>query len=115
MNLRIGAITIDTNDVTRASEFWKAVTGYDVSSADESYVFLADPQGRGPALGLQKVPEPRAGKNRLHLDLLTGDLAGEVDRVKALGASQVEQHSDGGNKWTVLSDTDGNLFCIVAE
>ena len=64
-------------------------------------------------LSLQLVPEPRAGKNRLHLDLFTGDLAGEVDRIRDLGAVEVRRFDDDG--WVVLADPDGNQFCVVAS
>ncbi|MGH3648335.1 MAG: VOC family protein [Micromonosporaceae bacterium] len=92
------------------STFWQAVTGYEVASSDETGSFLKDPDKQHPGVYLQVVPEPKIGKNRVHLDLFTGDLEGELTRIKGLGASEVKRH-DG---WVVLADSDGNQFCVVA-
>ncbi|MGI5290523.1 VOC family protein [Nonomuraea polychroma] len=113
MSVTIGNIGIDTNDLARAAAFWQAVTGYRVASSDESSTYLEDGDGKGPGLSLLVVPEPRAGKNRLHLDLLTSDLAGEVDWIRGLGAEQVRRFDEDG--WVVLADPDGNQFCVVAQ
>lgn len=110
MAISIGNIGIDTGDVAATTEFWRAVTGYEVSSSDEDGSFLNDPDKRGPGLFVQRVPEPKVGKNRLHIDLFTDDLDGELARIQGLGATEVQRH-DG---WVVLADTDGNQFCVVA-
>lgn len=112
MSVSIGNITIDTNDLASAAAFWRAVTGYTVASSGEGTTYLQAPDSNGPGLSLQLVPEPRTGKNRLHLDLFTTDLAAEVTRIRALGAAEVKRHDNDG--WVVLADTDGNQFCIVA-
>ncbi|MEE6262901.1 VOC family protein [Plantactinospora sonchi] len=112
MSITIGNICIDTNDLAGGTAFWQAVTGYKVASSDESTTYLEDPDKNGVGLSLQVVPEPRVGKNRLHLDLFTEDLAGEVARIRALGAVEVQRFDDGG--WAVMADTDGNQFCVVA-
>jgi predicted enzyme related to lactoylglutathione lyase len=111
MSVRIAGIGIDTNDLASAGAFWQAVTGYEQSSAGDDHRLLVDPAKEAPALFVQLVPEPRVGKNRLHLDLATDDVDGEVERVKALGATEVQRFTEGG--WVVLADTDGNQFCIV--
>ncbi|CAM3338679.1 VOC family protein [Occultella aeris] len=110
MSSSIGNITIDTTDLAGATAFWQQVTGYAVGSSDEGTAYLEDPAKSGVGLSLQNVPEPRVGKNRLHLDLFTSDLDGEVGRLQGLGAAEVARH-DG---WVVLADTDGNQFCVVA-
>ncbi|MBB2741244.1 UNVERIFIED_ORG: putative enzyme related to lactoylglutathione lyase [Microbispora rosea subsp. rosea] len=111
MSISIGNICIDTNDLAGSTAFWQAVTGYQVaSSPDEGTTYLEDANKSGAGLSLQAVPEGREGKNRLHLDLFTDDLAGEVGRIRALGASEV-QRFDG---WVVLADPEGNQFCVVA-
>lgn len=110
MSMVVSNIGIDTNDLPRAVAFWQAVTGYEVGSSSDGDTYLVDPAKAGPGLSLLVVPEPKAGKNRLHLDLSASDLGAEVTRVVALGASEVQRY-DG---WTVLADPDGNQFCIVA-
>jgi predicted enzyme related to lactoylglutathione lyase len=113
MSIRIGNVTIDTNDLPRATAFWQAVMGYEVTSSGEDNAYLSDPKKRGPALYLQVVPEPRVGKNRLHLDLAADDLEGEAARIRSLGATEVRRFGGEGGGWIVMTDTDGNQFCIT--
>ncbi|MFD8529063.1 VOC family protein [Streptosporangium canum] len=112
MSVSIGNICIDTNDLAGGTAFWQAVTGYQVASSDEGTTYLEDSDKRGVGLSLQAVPEGREGKNRLHLDLFADDLAGEVDRIRALGATEVQRFDADG--WVVLADPEGNRFCVVA-
>jgi len=63
-------------------------------------------------LGLQRVPEPRSGKNRVHVDLSGGSRATEVPRLVGLGATVVGEHEMPGLVWTVLADPEGNEFCV---
>jgi catechol 2,3-dioxygenase-like lactoylglutathione lyase family enzyme len=112
MSVSIGNVCIDTNDLERATAFWRAVTEYQVASSDDGTVYLEDPRKQGVGLSVQLVPESAAGKNRLHLDLFTADLSKEVARLRELGADEVESFADDG--WVVLSDADGNQFCVVA-
>lgn len=115
MGVRISNVTIDTNDLDGATTFWKGLTGYDVAAKGDGYAQLSPP-GDGLTLYLQVVPEPRVGKNRAHLDLVTGDLHGEVVRAQGLGASEVARFVEGeASGWVVLADTEGNQFCIIAE
>jgi uncharacterized glyoxalase superfamily protein PhnB len=58
------------------------------------------------------VPEPRQGKNRLHLDLVATDLPAEVERAVALGATKVAEFDVYGTRWTTLTDPEGNVFDI---
>ncbi|ACZ91899.1 VOC family protein [Streptosporangium roseum] len=112
MSVSIGNICIDTNDLAGGTAFWQAVTGYQVASSDEGTTYLEDSGKSGVGLSLQAVAEGRAGKNRLHLDLFADDLAGEVDRIRALGATEVQRFDADG--WVVLADPEGNQFCVVA-
>lgn len=114
MSLRIGSVSIDTNDLAGSTAFWTAVAGYKVDAQDETYAFLVDPEGTGPALCINVVPEKREGKNRLHLDLHTDDLLGEAARVEGLGAERLARHGEGAAGWVVFADNDGNQFCVCA-
>lgn len=73
-----------------------------------------DPDGSGPRLLLQRVPEPKTAKNRVHLDLQVGAQAApaEVERLVALGASVVWTTSDRGPITTTLRDPEGNELCV---
>lgn len=114
MPVKIASICIDTDDATRASEFWQKVTGYDVAFDMDGYVMLSDPAGAGASLAFQVVPEPRAGKNRIHVDLSAEDLDAEVDRILGLGATEVRRVEEAGFRWVTLTDADGNEFDVVA-
>src|SRR5215467_13792722 len=114
MALSIGMVTIDTHDTQSLSEFWIAALDMKVEADfDGEYMVLKGADD--VRLGLQRVPEPKQGKNRLHLDLSTKDRAAEVERLRGLGASVVEEHGMTGFAWTVLSDPHGNVFCVGAE
>lgn len=108
MSLLIGMVTIDCSDPQSLAKFWTAALATTVAGDYGEFVFLAGT----PGLGLQKVSEPRAGKNRVHLDLSTDDRAVEVARLTELGASVLAEHTAPGLWWTVLADPEGNEFCV---
>lgn len=64
-------------------------------------------------MNLQRVTEPKAGKNRVHLDLLVEDLAAELAELEALGAAKRESHVEFGQIWYVLGDPEGNELCLA--
>jgi predicted enzyme related to lactoylglutathione lyase len=114
MAMHIGMVTIDTADPGALADFWSAALDMKVvANYDGEYLML---KGDGDlALGLQRVAQPAPGKNRLHLDVSTTDRAAEVRRLGALGAGVVDEHQLPGFAWTVLTDPDGNVFCVGAE
>jgi hypothetical protein len=63
----------------------------------------------------QKVPEPKAGKNRVHLDFRAPVMADEVARLVGLGATVIAERSLGDFSWTVMSDPEGNEFCVAGD
>lgn len=81
---------------------------------------VRDPVG-GVSLYLMKVPEPKVGKNRLHVDLLTaGSMEAEVARLVDEGASCIEVRQDpdsfdNPDTWAVLHDPEGNEFCVTSS
>ncbi len=86
---------------------------------------LIDPTGRGPRIWFQVVPERKSGKNRLHLDLKIGGGRGtpveqrrrvvdkKVAELVAAGATVLRPPVDGDHYAIVLTDPEGNEFCIV--
>ncbi|MFN2593378.1 MAG: VOC family protein [Actinomycetota bacterium] len=112
--MRVGAVVIDCNDLDRMLAFWSEALGYVPRHEPEvDWVTLKDPSGRNVNVSLQKVPEPRTGKNRLHLDLYSTDQAGEVDRLIGIGATRFPREAQPGEDFIVLEDPEGNLFCII--
>jgi catechol 2,3-dioxygenase-like lactoylglutathione lyase family enzyme len=105
-------VTIDCAEPQRLAAFWSEVLGVSIQQDYGDFVFLERPAEGGPVLGLQRVPEPRSGKNRLHVDLSGDARATEVPRLVGLGATFVGEHQVPGFAWTVLADPEGNEFCI---
>jgi Glyoxalase-like domain len=110
----VGSVVIDCNDFAAMCEFWRQALGYVPREApEEGWVVLQDPRHLRVNVSLQKVPEPRAGKNRLHFDLYTNDQAGEVARLLALGATRLPRAAEAGEDFVTLQDPEGNLFDVV--
>jgi predicted enzyme related to lactoylglutathione lyase len=110
------AVTFDCADATVVSQFWSAVfdRSIDTEPMPPSPFFasigLADPAG--VAYMFIQVPEGKSVKNRVHLDLDADDVAAEVARVIALGATHIHDKDEFGLQWTTLADPEGNEFCI---
>ncbi|GAA3481054.1 VOC family protein [Streptomyces yanii] len=70
--------------------------------------------GLGRRLLFQRVPEPKTGKNRLHLDVHAGPERrdAEVARLEDLGATRLRKVEEPGGTWWVLADPEGNEFCV---
>ncbi|MQY06188.1 VOC family protein [Actinomadura macrotermitis] len=107
---------LDCADPGRLADFWAAALGYRRGPSEPPYVSLTDPDGEGATLLLQRVPEPKIGKNRMHLDMRVTDMDAELRRVTALGARVLRgPFVDNGWPTTVLADPEGNEFCLIVE
>jgi predicted enzyme related to lactoylglutathione lyase len=113
MTAKIGLV-LDCADPSALAEFWSAALGYTTLGGAGSYVLLVDESGQQPKLLLQGVPEEKAGKNRMHLDIEVGDIEAEATRLEALGAKRVatEQMHEHGTSWVLMTDPEGNEFCV---
>jgi hypothetical protein len=112
--MKVGSVVIDCNDFPTMLRFWSEALHYvPREEPEEGWVVLMDPRGVNVNVSLQKVPEPHVGKNRLHLDLYTEDMQGEVERLVALGAVRHSRSSDPDEDFVTLVDPDGNLFDVV--
>ena len=107
------SIVIDCCDLERQAAFWTAVSGFEQRWTDGTYLLLIDPAQPTPTILLQRVPEGKQGKNRLHLDLRPEDQAAEVARAEALGATRTSVGQGDDVTWVVLADPEGNEFCIL--
>lgn len=146
-------ITFDARDPRGLSTFWRDVLGYvhpgppgvelpegaDPLAAWEEFLAgigvppeqrntrsaLEDPDGRGPRVFFQQVPEDKVAKNRVHLDIraapgLQGDermaaLEAECERLVALGATRVQRFEPNPpmeSGFIVMTDPEGNEFCL---
>ncbi|WP_141577975.1 VOC family protein [Actinomadura sp. WMMA1423] len=138
-------ITFDCADPAALAAFWAEALGYQVqdppagfASWDEALEAMGvppenrndasavvDPEGAGPRIFFQRVPEGKQVKNRVHLDVrgapgLEGDarmaaLETEAERLAARGATRVQRHDpkpplDAGH--ILMTDPEGNEFCL---
>jgi hypothetical protein len=138
-------LTVDCADPDRLARFWAEVLGYvpeppplghsswreyyaalgvddDVDGVDS----LVDPDGAGPRIWFQKVPESKSAKNRLHLDVAAGvsrdapleerarAIRAVADRLVAIGATVVREVDGEGIDFfgVTLLDPEGNEFCV---
>jgi predicted enzyme related to lactoylglutathione lyase len=67
----------------------------------------------GPELVLQRVDDPKVGKNRVHLDWRVADHDAEVLRLQNAGARVVQSYEEPGWKWSVMADPEENEFCVL--
>jgi catechol 2,3-dioxygenase-like lactoylglutathione lyase family enzyme len=138
-------ITFDSADPAALAAFWAETLGYRVQDPPAGFPSwdaaleamgvpperrndasaLLDPEGAGPRLFFQRVPEGKQAKNRVHLDVraapgLEGDarmaaLEAEADRLVARGATRLERHEPApplGAGHIVMTDPEGNEFCL---
>jgi hypothetical protein len=145
-------VVIDCADPGRLAGFWQSALGYveeqpppgfdsweaaltawNVPESDWNMLASAvppdydPPSGRAsqPRLLFQRVPEAKAGKNRLHLDIRVSDRGLDRDarfaaakaraaELEALGASLVREYDEGAmGRWIVMQDPEGNEFCVT--
>ena len=117
MTSRIAVVAIDAVDVGRVVEFWVAALGWRVVEEADGVVSIAPVDAGGPSIDVCPVPERKAGKNRLHLDLRADGSTQreEVDRLVALGATPADVGQPADASWVVLADPEGNEFCVLSR
>lgn len=120
-NVHLWEIVVDCDAPASLAAFYGELCACGVRRHDDDWYYL-EPAMRGGGGGdsggvriaFQRVPEPKAGKVRLHLDLGSDDLDATVTRALALGATQLKPSlTDGSGTYTVLADPEGHEFCIV--
>ena len=114
---RVAAIVVDTSDPAALAPFWEAASGWSVTEVNDRVAHLRPRGAPGLQLALVRTAEPTAGKNRVHLDVapsLGDDHAAEVARLTALGARPADVGQGPDVTWVVLTDPDGNEFCVLS-
>jgi Glyoxalase-like domain len=120
MASRVSHTTLDCHDAFALSTWWKQVLNYsdvvgDPNELGDEECVIVDDAG-GHLLLFIEVDDDKRLKNRMHLDLVPTDRRrdAEVDRVLALGASQItDLRRPDGSGWVTLADPEGNEFCIL--
>jgi hypothetical protein len=135
-------VTFDANDPEGLAEFWAQVLGYVAESPPDGWATwedwardqaipedrwndasaIVDPDGAGPRIFFQRVPEGKTAKNRVHLDVraapgLDADarrlrLRAEAERLIAAGGTKLYELEERGQFWITMQDPEGNEFCL---
>src|SRR5215469_17494143 len=99
---RFKDLCLDAGDPARLGEFWAAVLGRDWEMKDDGDGLVTGP-APGHTIWVNRVPERKGVKNRVHLDIYARKLA----YLEALGATVVEPQ----RAWTIMADPEGGEFC----
>lgn len=118
MGLRIQCVLIDSTDPIKLAAFWEAALGWRLTIDKDGDAVLEPPEdspeyGIAADLLIERVPEEKTAKNRLHLDLRPDDQAAEVQRLESLGARRIDIGQPPDVSWVVMADPDGNEFCVL--
>jgi len=137
-------VTFDCADPNKLAHFWAELLGYELDAPPPGYdsweawlieqgvpesdwnmaSAVSDPDGQGPRIFFQRVPEPKDRKNRLHLDVNAGGgrdtpederrtaVDAAVERAIGLGATKVRYVEERGERHYVMQDIEGNEFCL---
>ncbi|GAA0490008.1 glyoxalase [Paractinoplanes deccanensis] len=109
----------DAADPHRLAAFWALALGYvpEPGYDEPDGASIVDPDGRGPAIGFLRVPEPKTAKNRMHVDLRLGGepaIRAKAAELEAAGATTVREQRYGGRfAHVVMLDPEGNEFCVA--
>ncbi len=118
MPSRIAAIAIDAIEPRVVADFWCQVLRWHVVEEDVGGVSIAPEQGAADlTIDVLAVRERKEVKNRLHLDLRAHGVttAEELERLEALGARRTDVGQGRDVSWIVLSDPEGNEFCLLSR
>lgn len=118
MSVRIQSLCIDTTDPAGLAAFWEQALGWRRTYDHPDEVVLEPAEGSReggvvPDLLFLRVPESKAVKNRLHIDLRPQDQAVEVERLEGLGARKADVGQGSDVTWIVMADPHGNEFCVL--
>jgi predicted enzyme related to lactoylglutathione lyase len=114
-HVRVGSIVLRVDDLRRQAAFWAAALDY-VPREEQSddFMLLRPRDGVGPNLSLDLHRAADRVPPRIHLDLYTDDQAGEIQRLVALGATEVSWAKRPPDAdYVILADPEGNRFCVV--
>ena len=112
-NARVDLV-LDCAEPKKLADFWREALDYRDYYTDTNVAVLVPKEGIASPLVLQGVPEPKAGKNRMHVDIVTEDVEVEVERLEALGARRLHDdvRSFGPVRWVTMADPENNEFCV---
>ncbi|CAL9609340.1 hypothetical protein SUDANB95_05561 [Actinosynnema sp. ALI-1.44] len=112
--MRLDQVVIDCLEPARLVRFWAGLLGGEPVLRERGWAHVEPPGW--PRISFQPVPEGKAVKNRLHLDVEVADIAAATERAKGLGAEVVgDVVTDEQGSFQVVLDPEGNEFCFVSD
>jgi predicted enzyme related to lactoylglutathione lyase len=110
----VSGVTFDCADPQRVARFWSALVGRPPGPSEDGWVYLGERGDPQPRLVFQPVPEPKAGKVRIHLDVTVDDIDAAVELVIELGGRCTgERHDYDEGAVVVMADPEDHEFCLV--
>lgn len=130
-------ITFDCADADVMSAFWATALDYQLEPPPDGFdsweaaldsmgisvpppgdvSAVVDPDGAGPRLLFLRVPEKKSVKNRVHLDVRAGGTdeakLAKVAQLVEAGGTEVRRGEEMGGWWVVMTDPEGNEFCVT--
>ncbi|CAM5568923.1 VOC family protein [Streptomyces hirsutus] len=124
MTSRFTELAVDCRDSERLAAFWCEALDFEVIDRSEGKVEIGSwvptveevrARQMPPTLLFIRVPEGKAVKNRLHLDVSPVDCGteDEVTRLIGLGATRTDVGQGPDRNWVVMADPEGNEFCVL--
>jgi hypothetical protein len=110
-------ISFDCADAAQTAGFWSRMLDRSIdegASAEFAAIGLATGGTDATIWMFHRVPEDKAAKNRVHVDLVAESIEKSVAQALEYGATRVGDFDEGGFHWTTLADPEGNEFDIVA-
>ncbi|MER6996006.1 VOC family protein [Streptomyces sp. NPDC000410] len=112
MRARVYEVVFDCAEPAALAQFWSALLGGEPVVRSDDWAYIEPPEF--VRVAFQRVPEGKAAKNRLHLDLDAGDVDAAAEEAVRLGATRVgDPVTDAQGRFQVLLDPEGNEFCFV--
>ena len=113
MTIRLGSTVINVADLEVMTRFWAQALHLSISSNDAGDDFRVL-RGEHVNVSLQLADTPVTARDQMHLDLYADDQAGEVARLKELGARELRHVQEPDDDYVVMTDPEGNEFCVAA-
>jgi predicted enzyme related to lactoylglutathione lyase len=116
----LASILVDAHDPAALAAFWAEVAGWAVANVDPEgrFASLHRPGDRPPDLDFVRADDPKVVKDRLHLDVAPrpdDDRAEIIARLHAQGAVDADVGQGPDVSWHVLTDPEGNEFCVLSN
>jgi len=113
---RLVALCVDANDPLRLARFWASALRWEIDGETSDGIRLLPTDHTAFGIVFRPVPEAKAGRNRIHLDLTSTSLEDQNESVSTLverGARHIDVGQRADDPHVVLADPEGNEFCVI--